>query len=634
MANPTPEELYGTGGAQPIWKVEETRHEITPDMLYGEDTEPGFLETELGQTAGGIAGGIAGAQRGFAMTPPVHPAAKPIGGILGGAIGAFGGGGIGETGQQAYQALTDSPYAPENLSESMQRVFEAGGEEALYDLVGSTLFKGIGLAWKAVRPKPTKGIEEIQQVLGTHGGRLSAAQMTDNSIIQTIEGLSEAAWGGRRLRELRAMNDEAIKRYTGEYVSSIADQATRDLTDEGLGRLFINTVEGGRSAHSVTAEAMYSGLDDLFRTQTRRIPRYTEKATGLVDEAGKPITRVETKLVTQRVKPVGTGKIKRVTKQIMDIQEEIGGATLGDYGGTVIKKIDSMGDSITFRAAQELRSGLLANIRTLEGQVGEANTKRVFGLMSDAIDESIEIAAKKSKNPELIESWRQANNFWKKGKTLMNNEFISKLMNKNPEAIGDTVFSIGNVTQIKEARRALRAAAKYTKGTPDEVSFSKTWKRMQKGYLQNLIGKVSDPQTGELSIRKLRSHFVKGTPQNRTLNNAFTKEQRNSLEFFVKAAETAQKRPEGAGTFMVTVGQAGLVLAAVGAVGGEVFGMEEIPTKELATFTLSPMVMARLLTNPKTARLIARGINMKTGGQQAGAVLAKIMAAASDIGED
>ena len=69
---------------------------------------------------------------------------------------------------------------------------------------------------------------------------------------------------------------------------------------------------------------------------------------------------------------------------------------------------------------------------------------------------------------------------------------------------------------------------------------------MQSGYLSNLIGKVSDPQTGELSVRKLKSHFVRGTPQNRTLLNAFTKEQREGLKIFVNAIERSQKRLMGA----------------------------------------------------------------------------------------
>jgi len=631
MATVSPDELYGSGGAQPVWTPEETVYEVSPDQLYGEPEAPGFFETETGQAVGGIAGGIAGAKRGFAMTPPIHPAAKPIGGIIGGGIGAFGGGATGEAGQQVWQTLTDNPYAPENWEQSLQRILEAGGEEAMYDVIGSTLFKTVGLGWRALRPKPVEGIEEVQKILGQYGGHLSAAQMTDNSIIQTLEGLSEAAWGGGRLRTLREMNDEAIKRYTANFVSSLSDQATRDLTDEGIGRLFINTIEGGRSAHSLTADSMFGGLDDLFRTRTTKIPRYTEQATGLVDEAGQPITRVQTEMVEQTIQPVSTASAKKIVNDILKVQEEIKGATLGEYGGTVIKRISEMGDNISFKAAQELRSGLLANLRTLEGQVGEGNTRRIFGKLAKALDESIEGAAMKTGDAEVIASWRKANNFWKQGKTLMDNDFIAKLMQSNPEAIGDTVFSIGNVTQIKEARRALRAAAKYTKDTANPINFSQTWKQMQKGYLETLLGKVADPTTGELSIRKLRTHFVKGTPQNRTMNHAFTKEQRDSIKFFIGAAEKAQKRPQGAGTFMVTVGQAGLIL---GAVSGELFGMEEVPTKEIAAFTLSPAILARVLADPKGARLIARGMHMKTGGQQSGAVMAKIMALVSGAKEE
>jgi|APSaa5957512535_1039671.scaffolds.fasta_scaffold22024_2 hypothetical protein len=608
MAHPTPEELYGTGGAQPIWKPEEMRVTISPEDLYA--PEPGLMD-EIGQMGGGIAGGIKGAAEAFSKAPAMPPWSKPVAAIVGGGVGAFLGGGAGEGAQQVYQTMTDDPLAPENWQESTQRIFEAGGEEALYDVAGSTLFKGIGLGWKAIRPKPVEGIEDVQAILSTHGGRLSASQMTDNSLVQTIEGLVEASWGGKALRDLRTSNDIAIQNYTSDYLSKLADGAADGLSEEGLGRLFVSTIEGGRSAHGETAKGMFGALDREFQSRTQRL---ITPETGAINV----------------IQPVDTSGIRKVANDILAIQQEIGGATLGDYGGAVIKKASSINDRISFKAAQELRSGLLANLRGLKGAVGEGKTQGAFSRLSASIDTAMEQAARDSGDSQVIDAWRGANGFWRKGKTLMDTEFLGKLINKNPEVIGETIFSTGNVSQIKEARRALRATAKFTRGTGEAIQFSPTWKKMQSGYLSNLIGKVSDPQTGELSVRKLKSHFVRGTPQNRTLLNAFTKEQREGLKIFVNAIERSQKRPQGAGTFMVTVGQAGLVLTGAGM--GAFAGVDV--TKELVGFTIAPAILARGLTNPKFARLISRGANMKAGGAQSGAVLAKIMASLGYFGEE
>jgi hypothetical protein len=208
----------------------------------------------------------------------------------------------------------------------------------------------------------------------------------------------------------------------------------------------------------------------------------------------------------------------------------------------------------------------------------------------------------------------------------MDTDFLGKLVQKNPEAIGETIFSSGNVTQIKEARRALRAANKYSGG---QLDFPSTWKKMQTGYLRSLIAKTADSETGELSVKKLSNFFVKNSPQNRTLNNAFTIEQRDALKSFIKNVEIAQKRPEGVGTWMVTAGQAGLVLAATTGV-----GVGAVEPSEAVAFTIAPAVLARMLTNPRAARLIVQGMNTKVGGQQAGAITAKIMEAAGYFGED
>jgi len=89
-----------------------------------------------------------------------------------------------------------------------------------------------------------------------------------------------------------------------------------------------------------------------------------------------------------------------------------------------------------------------------------------------------------------------------------------------------------------------------------------------------------------------------------------------------------QRRPKAAGEFMVTVQQGQLILGGLGAV--QAYQTGEIPT-ELGTLTISPYILSRLLTNPRSAKLLAKGMNLKTGGYQSGAVLAKIMADIYDL---
>ena len=613
-------------------------YEVNPD-----DLSPGFFETETGQAGGGIAGGIRGAKWGFQaaplVAPVVGPLAKPLAAIGMGAVGAGLGGAFGEGVQQTWQSLTDNPYAPENWKDSAERIVSAGGEEALYDFVGSTVFKGVGGIWKFIRPKEIPGIEDVQKIIGEHGGQLTPSQRTNHVIVGGVEGLTEASWGGQPLRDVKKLNEDAIKSYTDEYVSRFTHIAGSELDDVGVGQLFTGVIESGQKAHAITAGHMYGSLDAMYKAQKTKVA--TSVPTGLVDTSGSIIEK--TKIVNKILPPVPTKGIKAVVNEVIKIQDELANATMGDYGKQIVSSVSKISDDgLSFAAAQELRSGLLSNIRGLEGKLGEGKTKTLMGDLVSAVDDAIEAGANKTGNTEFIESWQSANKFWKEGKESLDMNILSSLMKKEPEKIGETIFAVGNVTKIKDARKALVRAVQYSQGKgakgltkeqaqQTKIVFSDTWKRMQGGYLTGLIGKVSDPKTGQMSIHNLMTHFEKGTKQYRTLKEAFSSAQRDGLRHFIDTVAAVQKRPPMTGSFMVTVKQAGLVMTLTGgayaAGGGDIGDL----AGEAAFLTITPYILSRLLVNPKYARLISRGLNMKSGGPASGAVAAKIAAAVADI---
>jgi len=635
-------------GRKPAWMLDwyKDRHnEFIKDRgsyeFDPEDIGPGFWETETGQTGGGIVAGIKGFQKGFSAAPPVAPIvgpfSKPAAGIVVGAISAYGGGAVGEGGQQIWQEVTGNPYAPENWEDTVQRMHDAGKEEFMYDVVGNLFFVGGGSAYRFIRPKEVPGVGNVQKILESHGGTLSAAQRTDHSIIRNIEGLVEESWGGKPLRELREINDDAIISYTNDYVKRFGDLAGSELTDEGVGRLFIGMIESGQKAHSNTASTLYSKLDDLYTAQ--KTQKTVSTPTGLVDTSGSIISK--TKTIETIVPPVPTEGIKKIVNRVLKLQGELSGATMGDYGAKIVNSLSKISDEgLSFAAAQELRSSLLANLRGVGGKLGEGKTKGLMKQLVSAIDEAIETGAKKTGNTEFINSWQSANKFWREGKDVLETKVLSTLLKKDPEKIGETIFSVGNVTKIKAARKAVQKAVEYSQGAGTkgltkaqakeaEMVFSTTWKKMQAGYLTSIIGKVANPETGELSIRTLKKFFQPGTKHNRTLKEAFTKSQRDGLKEFVDSVAIMQSRPKSAGKFMVTVQQANLVMTAYS---GYHFAQDgEIPYGEISLFTITPFILSKLLINPRYAKLISRGSKMKVGQRGYGAVTAKIMAAVADV---
>ena len=601
----------------------EVEAQLPSDQQITEESfEPGFFETETGQVVGGIAGGIRGAQMGL----PYGPA----GVIAGGATGAFFGGATGEGLQQAYLSITDNPLAAQNWEETAQKMLESGAEEAMYDAFGSIAFKTIGAGWKMIRPKEIDEIADVQKIMDEFGGTLTAAQRTDNKFVQTIEGLTRASWGGGKLRQIDEINDEAIKRYSDDYINAFTDTANKELTADGVGRLFINTIQDGIQIHKGIANDMYSQLDDLYKEVVKKKKISKKTPLGILGPEGKMLSKTTTEVVEQAVKPVPTKGLKEVAQRVLKLQDELKGATFGDYGKSVIDAVSKFSDEgLSFKAAQELRSSLLSDLRLLKSQVGESKSGPIFQQLVDQLEVAMQKGAKATGNEAYYKQWEAANKFYKTGKEKLNTEFIQKLVKQNPEKIGQTIFATGNITEIRNAKRALAKAATYSKKTPNPIDFSSTWKRMQGGYLNDILGKVKDANSNQLSIPKLKSFFKKNTKEGRTFDNVFTTEQRKEIKTFINTLEKIQSRPKAAGDFMITVGQAGLVLGGFGA--GQYLATGELPVGDYATFVITPFIMARLLTNPKTAKLISKGMNTKAYGAQSGAVFTKIVAALQEL---
>ena len=83
---------------------------------------------------------------------------------------------------------------------------------------------------------------------------------------------------------------------------------------------------------------------------------------------------------------------------------------------------------------------------------------------------------------------------------------------------------------------------------------------------------------------------------------------------------------------MVKVGQAGLVLDTFGVIPEALSVVEQGQSAtnmgiDVAKYTLSPMIVAKILTSPRTTRLLARSMTMSPTSQQAGGVMAQLLAA-------
>ena len=392
-------------------------------------------------------------------------------------------------------------------------------------------------------------------------------------------------------------------------------------------------------------EEMFTKLDDLYIETTKPVTRTTVKESPIVGADGSMLNTVTRTTTEEIVNPVNVKALKSYVKNRIEKGKPLMGIPNGEWGGSLLKKLEQIDDKLSFSSAQDLRSFFLAESRSLEQKFGEGKVKLMMGKMERMLAEALDVGAEKTGNDAFIDQYKLANDFWKEGSQGIKNKTIANLLKQEPEKLGRMIFQDGNVTLIKETRESLNLAAKYAKGTADEFNPDQVFRQMQSGYLESILSKsTQDAKTvlregasragqkdivaGEFKMTNLNSLFTKNTPLNDTFKTAFTKKQQQSIKNFVNVLNAAQKRTPSQGDFMVKVGQAGLILDSFGV--NVIPGVESAESKseiatDVAKYTLTPWLVAKLMTNPRAVRTLTRAMTMDTKSQQAGGVMSQLM---------
>ena len=612
-----------------------------------------------GEEIGGMSAAIYGLKKGIdiasAVVPsPVSKGAKALSYAIpyaSGVVSSWFGGAVGDT----VQSVAQGDVNRYGWAEALDSAWDAGNRQAIYEALGQAGFSAAGYGFKKAMGDNYENIDYIRRIIKQSNGQLTASQVVDGKLVDTLEGLAESAWGGTGLRQQRLDNAKAIDNYVNAYANNFLD-AAETLPIKAQGRAYQSAVDVASSQHRILGGDMFKSLDDMFVETKKSVTKTTVNESPIVGVDGSMLNSVTKTTTKEIVQPVKTKSLKQWAKT--ELKKIEGTKNLQtDWRYKEMEKILQMPDRISFSAAQELRSNYLAKVRNFENKnLTSFNPKDAGAVkaLSSKIDLILDNAARDTQSLEFQEAYRAANSFWKTGKERLSNKFMAGLMIKNPEEVGAQIFRTGNQTDIQKARIALRYAQKITKGQPDAVNFDKTWQTMQSGYLKSILGGATDTtatqltQAGtekiaqgmaqdvasrEMNITNLKKMFIPDTPANETFKAAFTKSQRQGIKQFVSALEFAQKRPEGVGSFMVTVSQAQLVLS----LPAVFWATQDANIASLSTvglLTLSPAVLSRILTDKDAVRWLAQG--MKTGykSKAGGGIATKLLAMFTGVGEE
>lgn len=519
--------------------------------------EPWYVESApiIGSVLGGIAGGVS----------PL-----PGGLIAGSAAGTALGTSIGSSARQIYrETVPGNVIPPQSTADFLKGQAADIGEQVAYDVAGNVLFKGLGKGYRSMFPnKPPELVEgagAAQDLMKKYGSSLTPGQVAPKSNIGMLEGTVGGMIFSKGIVEGQyATQDAALKAIRNSFL----DTARMSPTERGVE--FINAINGGNAALDTIAKKAYGELDTLA------------KSSGAT---------------------VDTTPVKNIAKKILEQQQRIGGVGLTEQGGEVLNKVAGGDKVLSFADAHALRSSLLARGRLLEQ--GDPAAKNI----SDFVKElNMQMEKGAAVNPDLFNKYRNVSDFYKGSMKRLNDEYITKLVKKNPEDIGAALYASGNVTEINKAKIALRRAAALDKS----IDYKKSVETLKEGFVESLLTSRSKlTKEGETQGIALLKDF-EDAKMKHTINAVLTPEVADKLKVFAQASRMAQSRPEGVAPILSSMVQAGAVMGA----GGYVLGGGDASALGLAAPVLiGPRVMAKLLIKPGMADkliLAAKAVPGKT----------------------
>src|SRR3990167_4594224 len=519
-----------------------------------------------------------------------------IGGVLtAGSIpgiiaGAAAGRAVKETGEAIGSQLGPLPETPKPLSERAMDVGIAGATAGVGELGGRLLFKGLqralspagkevvpGAIEAAKRTEPfmsQEGAGRISKFFGFNKQALTPGQISESNILDITENATRSSIFGRRNMVL---NDISSKKALQNMTDDFVEQFGTKSSPEEVGQLFLNTLEGKDEAYFSAAKELYKKVDDLTKAPV---------VTVGVQDIGIPEI-----VSTQPMKDFAKSVIKQRGQGLKTINSATGGEILND--------VLQLPDRISFAEAQFIRSQFIK----ASAPITETSREVVKGIsrkLGTTLDRSMEEAAK-GLSDEALNAWRTANAFWKTGKETYRKSVIQSLLKKEDtaEKVIDMVFKPGASSVIRSAR---------------EVVDAPTWNKMQQVYLSKVIQNSLDDQ-GSLVGHKISGQFKKmGEP---ALREIFTGGHKAGLDAAYKLDEVARlmqdKATKLSGGMMIQLIQAGAIMQLGEAVTtGTTAALSPISGAAL----IAPPILARILTNPMTARWLVQGMKLPKGSKE------------------
>jgi hypothetical protein len=576
-----------------------------PEMNERSQAVADYLSSpEFGRLVLEVGGAVAGTAFAPQLTLPLYVgrAAAFVRPALQAVATRMTGAGLGEAGGAAVSQTFDPT---EDVTKDLLRAFFTGATaEGAGTIINKGIAKAIGKNKKLIdgAEEAIATIEKQKQKIlsapkGTYSdrimeaaktGKLTPALLQEGQTIDILENVADLSLiGGGSIRSARE-GAESIA------TSGIEDFATRYKSlagEDELGLLFQQTLAGSQKAFKATSNSKYKALDEAL---TR---------------AGNPNAVDITTL-----KKWAKGELKNI-----GAKSESGALV------SFLRGIDAEKNFVNFKKANNLRSDYLEITRALAEPGLGKKKQRLAAVAAKYIDESMTAA----KLPEEVQDlYRKANNFYKKGAKVYNDDLFKTLMDKDPELVYKSI-----VPQAADRPTLVTSTFKIIDEVKDKAVRNQLKNKLRGEFLEDILTKSStqSDQFGR-QINGTKFEDLLKIKKKKTFNAFFEPNQIKNLVNFSNALKFSQgrirKRGGTPGAIFIQMKQSGAVMQLVAGGTAGALGSPGIA----AGIILTPAALAKMMTNDKVIKYLTTGFKYNQNQTIAGRSFRQAIAAMASDG--
>jgi hypothetical protein len=471
---------------------------------------------------------------------------------------------------------------------------------------------------------PNIAIKEIQRLEEKYGaeflkqvseGSLTPALVTDNAVIDTLEGIAESSlFGAGKLMAARSGARLGILGGLDNFVNTVFKGIEIDKIDPAIAGGLIR--EAVTDSSTLFKNTIRNGYSDLATKASKETEIFIP-VNGVMKARPKP--GMEINLNWQGKKDIlvpGINKIvsknspKEYAKQIFETFDSTTPTDVKD----IVRMVIGMEDTVSYPA--------------LLRQLTNINETKVFSSTGETVKNEIlnrlYYLSNTSNIPKSLIADRAAlNQLNILGRKTFNTTLMKNVLNQNlgPEQVYKQIVKPGLASNYLKFNEMLESTIKGADGKLVRLfptDKAETIRHQMRGlFLKDLFNNATkfEDQYTVLRAGPMRKFVENDYKDLIDKGNLLTATQKTELNKLVNAFKFAEGKVQAPGTtssrgkIFIQLKEAGAISGAAAQIGGAVGGFSGVfdPTSA-AIFVFGPVALSKLLANPKITKLLINGI--------------------------